>query len=60
VLPSGLVGDAVPNLGRPLQRLEQRRHRLEDLFRDGPSDEALAATSTGTTGDPSAFEVPPR
>ena len=29
-----LVRDAVADLGLPLVRLEQRRHRLEDLFRD--------------------------
>jgi len=39
-----LVRDAAVDLGLPLVRLEQRRHRLEDLFRD--SDE------TGTTGEP--------
>jgi ABC-2 type transport system ATP-binding protein len=33
--PYDLVRDAVAELGLPLVRLEQRRHRLEDLFRDG-------------------------
>src|SRR5215470_3128866 len=32
-----LVRDAVASLGLPLTRLEQRRHRVEELFRDGPS-----------------------
>ena len=30
-----LVRDAAVSLGLPLIRLEHRRHRLEDLFRDG-------------------------
>jgi ABC-2 type transport system ATP-binding protein len=34
--PYDLVRDAVADLGLPLVRIEQRRHRLEDLFRDGP------------------------
>src|SRR5260221_14040268 len=29
-----LVRDAVAGLGRPLTRMEQRRHRVEELFRD--------------------------
>jgi len=35
-LPYDAVRDAVAELGLPLVRLEQRRHSLEDLFRDGP------------------------
>jgi ABC-2 type transport system ATP-binding protein len=31
------VRDAVAELGLPLLRIEQRRHRLEDLFRDAPA-----------------------
>jgi ABC-2 type transport system ATP-binding protein len=31
------VRDAVADLGLPLIRIEHRRHRLEDLFRDGPT-----------------------
>jgi ABC-2 type transport system ATP-binding protein len=31
-----LVRDAVAELGLPLLRIEPRRHRLEDLFRDAP------------------------
>ena len=30
------VRDAVAGLGLPLLRIEHRRHRLEDLFRDAP------------------------
>jgi ABC-2 type transport system ATP-binding protein len=32
-----LVRDAIAGLGLPLNRLEQRRHRLEELFRDDPA-----------------------
>jgi ABC-2 type transport system ATP-binding protein len=32
-----LVRDAVAELGLPLLRIEPRRHRLEDLFRDAPA-----------------------
>ncbi len=35
--PFDLVRDVVAELGLPLVRLEQRRHRLEDLFRDAPA-----------------------
>jgi ABC-2 type transport system ATP-binding protein len=31
------VRDAVADLGLPLLRIERRRHRLEDLFRDAPA-----------------------
>jgi ABC-2 type transport system ATP-binding protein len=34
--PYDLVRDAVADLGLPLVRIEPRRHRLEDLFRDTP------------------------
>ena len=37
--PYDLVRDTIAELGLPLVRLEQRRHRLEDLFRDGPDGE---------------------
>jgi ABC-2 type transport system ATP-binding protein len=36
--PFDLVRDTVAELGLPLVRIEQRRHRLEDLFRDRPAD----------------------
>ena len=46
--PYDLVRDAVAELGLPLVRIEQRRHRLEDLFRDVPPAEIAAArTPTG-------------
>jgi ABC-2 type transport system ATP-binding protein len=35
--PFDLVRDIVAELGLPLVRIEQRRHRLEDLFRDAPT-----------------------
>jgi len=37
------VRDAVVELGLPLIRIELRRHRLEDLFRDDPAKPAAAA-----------------
>jgi ABC-2 type transport system ATP-binding protein len=37
------VRDAVVDLGLPLIRIEPRRHRLEDLFRDEPAEPADAA-----------------
>jgi ABC-2 type transport system ATP-binding protein len=38
-----LVRDTVAELGLPLLRIERRRHRLEDLFRDVPASNAPAA-----------------
>jgi ABC-2 type transport system ATP-binding protein len=38
------VRDAVADLGLPLSRMEQRRHRIEELFR---ADPALAGLTTG-------------
>ncbi len=40
--PYDLVRDAVAALGLPLIRLEQRRHRLEDLFADAEPGETAA------------------
>ena len=39
------VRDAVADLGLPLNRMEQRRHRVEELFRDSdvPSFEMTGA-----------------
>ncbi|HEY6058814.1 MAG TPA: ABC transporter ATP-binding protein [Candidatus Limnocylindrales bacterium] len=37
-----LVRDTVADLGLPLIRIEQRRHTLEDLFRDRPAELAPA------------------
>jgi ABC-2 type transport system ATP-binding protein len=41
-----IVRDAVADLGLPLNRLEQRRHRLEELFSDSGS-EAVAYEAKG-------------
>jgi ABC-2 type transport system ATP-binding protein len=39
--PYDVVRDAIDDLGLSLTRLEQRRHRLEDLFRtEGRTDDA--------------------
>jgi ABC-2 type transport system ATP-binding protein len=38
--PYDIVRDLVVELGLPLIRLEQRRHSLEDLFRDDPAETA--------------------
>jgi ABC-2 type transport system ATP-binding protein len=50
--PFDLVRDVVAELGLPLVRLEQRRHRLEDLFRDAPT--AARPESTTVSGPPAA------
>jgi ABC-2 type transport system ATP-binding protein len=34
-----VVRDAVADLALPLSRLEQRRHQVEELFRDEQSEE---------------------
>ena len=38
-----VVRDTVVELGLPLIRIEPRRHRLEDLFRDEPAEPRVAA-----------------
>ena len=43
--PYDIVRDVVANLGVGLLRLEQRRHRLEDLFQVSPGEAALEAAS---------------
>ena len=50
--PYDLVRDTVAELGLPLVRIEHRRHRLEDHFRDAPDD--TPAAGLGTTPGPSA------
>jgi ABC-2 type transport system ATP-binding protein len=45
-----IVRDAVADLGLPLNRLEQRRHRLEELFSDSGSEAAAFETTQGTKG----------
>ena len=42
------VRDSVADLGLPLSRMEQRRHRVEELFRDDPA--VTAAPAAQTTG----------
>jgi ABC-2 type transport system ATP-binding protein len=44
--PFDIVRDTVADLGLPLIRIEQRRHRLEDLFRDEPPGSASVAVAT--------------
>ena len=48
-----MIRDSVADLGLPLSRLEQRRHRVEELFRTDP---ALAGTvpDSGAMGVSSA------
>jgi ABC-2 type transport system ATP-binding protein len=51
--PFDLVRDTVAELGLPLVRIEQRRHRLEDLFRDAsPSAGVPVAVPAGTLPTP--------
>src|SRR5690606_37200096 len=45
--PYDLVRDAVADLGLPLVRIERRRHRLEDLFRDAPVPVPVASVGAG-------------
>jgi len=44
--PFDIVRDTVADLGLPLIRIEQRRHRLEDLFRDAPAGSVPLGAST--------------
>jgi len=48
--PFDIVRDTVADLGLPLIRMEQRRHQLEDLFRDAPPGSGPAAATTA--GEP--------
>ncbi len=53
--PYDLVRDTVVDLGLPLIRMEQRRHSLEDLFRDRPDGEpAPAPTAESPAAGPRA------
>ncbi len=47
--PYDLVRDAVAELGLALVRLDQRRHRLEDLFRDDAGDGTVVAATAPAT-----------
>jgi ABC-2 type transport system ATP-binding protein len=49
-----LVRDSVVDLGLALVRIEQRRHRLEDLFRDVPDDNGTAPVTP-----PESVDAPP-
>jgi ABC-2 type transport system ATP-binding protein len=55
--PYDLVRDLVAELGLPLIRIEHRRHRLEDLFRDAPDGDGASPTpappAVPTIGPPS-------
>jgi len=53
--PYDIVRDAVADLGLPLVRIEQRRHKLEDLFRDEPG----AVAGAGTAGPLAGVGEPP-
>jgi ABC-2 type transport system ATP-binding protein len=44
-----VIRDSVADLGLPLTRMEQRRHRIEELFREDPSVAAAGAAGQ-TTG----------
>ena len=56
--PYDLVRDAIDELGLSLARLEQRRHRLEDLFRgdgrDGGEPQLQEAEAAAPAGDDAA------
>jgi ABC-2 type transport system ATP-binding protein len=54
--PYDLVRDAVAELGLPLVRIEQRRHRLEDLFRDGPTPPAAVDAPASASPEPASPE----
>ncbi len=45
--PFDIVRDLVAELDLPLVRMEQRRHRLEDLFRDAPPGVAVVVGPDG-------------
>jgi ABC-2 type transport system ATP-binding protein len=51
------VRDSVADLGLPLSRMEQRRHRIEELFRTDPSVAGAAVGSTVPASTVSASTV---
>ena len=55
--PYDIVRDTVVGLGLPLIRMEQRRHRLEDLFRDAPAGVPVVI-ETGPASEPGAATEP--
>ncbi len=44
------VRDTVADLGLPLSRMEQRRHQVEELFRDRPADAGPTGAGPGPAG----------
>jgi ABC-2 type transport system ATP-binding protein len=55
-----IVRDAIADLALPLNRLEQRRRRVEELFQDDPDGtEALAGAGPGNTGGSSGTPEAP-
>jgi ABC-2 type transport system ATP-binding protein len=56
--PYDLVRDTVAELGLPLVRMEQRRHRLEDLFRDAPDGDGASAAAPPAVSPPPAPTAP--
>jgi len=48
------VRDAIAALGLPLSRLEQRRHQVEEIFRD---DDRIAAPGSGEHGELEAVDA---
>jgi ABC-2 type transport system ATP-binding protein len=57
--PFDIVRDTIAELGLPLVRIEQRRHRLEDLFRDRPDDVAFVAAHDPGTAATAATALTP-
>jgi ABC-2 type transport system ATP-binding protein len=57
--PYDLVRDTVAELGLPLVRIEQRRHRLEDLFRDEPGATAAVAQQPPSSSAPASNDDVP-
>ena len=54
--PYDIVRDTIVDLGLALVRIEQRRHKLEDLFRDRPGWRADCGRAR--RGDPDPNGVP--
>ena len=57
--PYDLVRDTAADLGLPLVRMEQRRHRLEDLFRDAPADGWTPPSAGVAAAAPPPAPAPP-
>jgi ABC-2 type transport system ATP-binding protein len=57
--PYDLVRDTVAELGLPLVRMEQRRHRLEDLFRDEPGATPAVAPQPPPSSAPASIDDMP-